>query len=43
MKGWMLVLLAVCIPDITFTLNDRKYNISIILRLITFIVACIWG
>lgn len=43
MSWWLLMLVGLCIPDWTITINDREFNIDTFLRLIVFICCCIWG
>ncbi len=43
MSWWLLTLVGLSVIDFSITINDKKYNLSFILRLIAFICCCIWG
>ena len=43
MPTWLLILVGLCIPRYTITIDGFSYDIGSILRLIIFIFCCIWG
>lgn len=43
MPVWLLVLVGLCIPRYTLTVNDKIYDLGLILRIAIFICCCIWG
>ena len=43
MSWWLLTLVGLSMINWTVTINGHKYDLSFILRLITFICCCIWG
>ena len=43
MATWLLILIGLAIPRVTVTLYDgRIYDISVIYRILLFIICCIW-
>ena len=43
MATWLLVLVALAIPRIIINVDNKRYDISVIYRIILFIICCIWG
>lgn len=43
MATWLLVLIGLAIPRVTITLRERTYDVSVIYRILLFIICCIWG
>ncbi len=43
MATWLLVLVGLAIPRVTVTLDGRTYDVSVIYRILLFIICCIWG
>lgn len=49
MATWLLILIGLAIPRVTVTLRDtvtlreRIYDVSVIYRILLFIICCIWG
>lgn len=43
MPVWLLVLVGLCMPRYTLTVNGERYDLGFILRVVVFICCCIWG
>lgn len=43
MATWLLVMIGLAIPRVTITLREHTYDVSVIYRILLFIICCIWG
>lgn len=43
MATWLLVLVGFAIPRVIINVGNERYDISVIYRIILFIICCIWG